>query len=271
VEPITKQEFARLKTIMDERFGIEIKDGKITLVESRLSKTLAERGMSRLGQYLDAVMRDRTGALEQELAQKLTTNHTYFMREPEHFRFFQETVLPWLVGTVRDGDLRTWSAGCSSGEEPYTLAMCMADFFNLRSESWNTKILATDISAAVLERAVEAIYPVESLQNIPDRWKKLYFESLDSERVRVGAKIREEVIFRHLNLIEQVFPFKRKFHLILCRNVMIYFDTPMKNRLIKKFYDATEPGGYLFIGHSESLGRDTCGYKYIKPSIYRKE
>lgn len=271
MKPIAGAEFKQLKAIFSERYGIELKEQKKTLVESRLGKVLQAKGMNNLSEYLEAVLQDSTGALEQELVEKLTTNHTFFMRETEHFLYLRDTVLPYLSGSVRDKDLRIWSAGCSSGEEAYTIAMVLADFFYYSQEQWNTKILATDISAAVLEKAANGLYPSESIENLPAKWKKLYFRKADHERVQICDKIRDEVIFRHLNLHDPIFRFKRKFHVIFCRNVMIYFSAPMKRELIQKFYDWTEPGGYLFIGHSESLGRDAAGYKYIKPSIYRKE
>ena len=271
MKPITRTEFNLLREILSERFGIELKEEKRALVESRLGKVLQARGMDSLSEYLEVVLQDTSGELERELAEKLTTNHTYFLREEEHFHFFSNTVLPWLSGTVRDRDLRIWSAGCSSGEEAYTLAMVMADFFNYSWGEWNTKLLATDISTAILEKATTAINPEESLEKMPNRWKKLYFNRLNNGTVQVGERIRDELIFRHLNLNEPRFPFKRKFHVIFCRNVMIYFNMQMKQELIRKFYQWTEPGGYLFIGHSESLGRNTMGYQYIKPSIYRKE
>lgn len=271
MEPITRDEFSLLKKIFSERYGIELKDQKKTLVESRLSKVLQTRGMTSLSEYLEALFQDKSGAIEQEMVEKLTTNHTFFLREEDHFIYLKEHVLPYLANTVKDKDLRIWSAGCSSGEEAYTLVMFLADFFNYSWDQWNTKILATDISSAVLAKAVNGIYPEESIWNLPSKWRKLYFTRINEEEVQICQKIRDEVYFRHLNLHEPVFPFKRKFHVIFCRNVMIYFNTQMKQELIRKFYQWTEPGGYLFIGHSESLGRDTMGYEYIRPSIYRKE
>lgn len=268
---ITWQEFNTLKTLLNDRYGIELKDQKKTLVESRLAKVLTERRMDTFSQYLEAVLQDRSGMLEQELVEKLTTNHTFFMREEEHFIYLRDTVLPYLSGAVRDKDLRIWSAGCSSGEESFTIAMVLADYFNYEWDAWNTKILATDISNGVLDKAIKGIYPEESIQNLPGRWKKLYFSKPRQGEVEICERIKNEVIFRSFNLNQKDFPFKKKFHVIFCRNVMIYFDRTMKQELIQKFYEYTEPGGYLFIGHSESLGRDMMGYRYIKPSIYRKE
>jgi chemotaxis protein methyltransferase CheR len=271
MDAITNAEFNQLKAIFGERFGIELKDEKRSLVESRLSKVLQKRGLNKLSEYLDAALRDKSGVIVQEMVEKLTTNHTFFMREADHFHYLREVVLPELSDRVRDRDLRIWSAGCSSGEEAYTLAMTLADFFSYSWDQWNTKILATDISAAVLEKAVSGFYPEEGMENLPEKWKKLYFLKANNGNIQVCDRIRNEVIFRNLNLHEPVFQFKRKFHVIFCRNVMIYFSAQMKQELIQKFSQWIEPGGYLFIGHSESLGRNVSGFAYIRPSIYRKE
>ncbi len=271
MEPITKTEFNLLKNIFSERYGIALKEEKKTLIESRLSNVLQARGMKNLSEYLEALFQDKSGTIEQEMVVKLTTNHTFFLREEDHFIFLRDHVLPYLASSVKDRDLRIWSAGCSTGEEAYTLVMILADFFNYSWDQWNTKILATDISSAVLEKAVNGVYPDESTWNLPAKWRKLYFTKAGEGEVQICQKIRDEVYFRHLNLNQRVFPFKRKFHVIFCRNVMIYFSAQMKQELIQKFYDWIEPGGYLFIGHSESLGRDTMGFRYIRPSIYRKE
>jgi chemotaxis protein methyltransferase CheR len=191
------------------------------------------------------------------------------MREPEHFKFFNTRVLPYLSATVVDKDLRIWSAGCSSGEEPYTLAMLLMDYF--REQNWDTRVLATDISTKVLEAAVKGVYSNDKIEAIPNMWKVNYFKKVDGSKSIIDDKVKNNVIFRKLNLVESNFPFKRKFHVIFCRNVMIYFDNNTKDQLVNKFYDLTEPGGYLFIGHSESLNRGTTKYRFVAPAIYRKE
>lgn len=193
------------------------------------------------------------------------------MREVDHFYYFRDKVLPYLVSTVREKDLRIWSAGCSSGEEPYTLAMIIDEFFGKEKMWWDSKVLATDISGKVLGEASKGIYSNENIATLPSNWKLNYFKKLDNEKSVLIDKIRNEVIYRKLNLMDQVFPFKKKFHVIFCRNVMIYFDNKTKWELINKFYDLTEYGGYLFIGHSESLNREETKYKYIMPAVYRKE
>lgn len=253
---------------MKANYGINL-ESKRHLIEGRLCNMVAEKGFSSFQAYFDHVFAKNNKEETILLLNKLTTNHTFFMREEEHFSFFQNTVLPRLKGTVRDRDLRIWSAGCSSGEEPYTLAMIMQDFFAEEAKHWDKKILATDISMSVLGKAVNGIYPREDIEKIDSGWKRRYFRKAGADSFQICDELKREVIFRVFNLMDE-FPFKRKFHVIFCRNVMIYFDQQTKDRLINKFFDMTEEGGYLFIGLSESIRRDESPYTYIMPSVYRK-
>ena len=216
-------------------------------------------------------MAEKTGEAVITLVDKITTNHTFFMREADHFYYFRDKVLPFLSGTVNNKDLRIWCAACSTGEEAYTLAMIIDEFFGKSKLWWDTKVLATDISEQVLEIAKKGVYSNERLAPLPMTWKTNYFRPYDGENSILTDKIRNEVIYRKLNLMDNVFPFKKKLHTIFCRNVMIYFDSDTKNRLVEKFYDHLEYGGYLFIGHSESLSRDSTRFRYVLPSVYRKE
>ncbi len=263
-------EFNLISNYVSENYGINLFE-KRALIESRLQNILIQRGLNSFGEFYEKLVADATGEMSILLINKLTTNHTYFLRESEHFNYFQKEVLPYLVKYSSSRDLRIWSAGCSSGEEPYTLAMIMADFFGEKKNLWDTKILATDISRNVLDIATQGIYHREQLINLPDNWLRQYFMKYDYDRYKIVDQIRQEAVFRFLNLNNQPFPFKKKFHVIFCRNVMIYFDSATKKRLINRFYELTESGGFLFIGHSESIGRDEAGYKYILPAVYRKE
>lgn len=238
---------------------------------SRLYSVLVQNNFNNFSDYYRYVISDKTGDAIATLINKITTNHTFFMREPEHFWYFKDKVLIYLKNTVADRDLRIWSTGCSSGEEPYTLAILIDEFFGKEKIFWNTKILATDISGKMLEEAKKGIYSNEKIAALPPTWKLNYFKKLDEERSVVIDRIRNDVIYRRFNLMEQIFPFKKKFHVIFCRNVMIYFDNRTKLELVNKFYNMTEYGGYLFIGHSESLNRDGTRYRYIMPAVYRKE
>ncbi|MDP4182821.1 MAG: protein-glutamate O-methyltransferase CheR [Bacillota bacterium] len=269
---IKDKEFTKLSEYMKTYYGINLKPEKKPLVVSRLQNVLSECNFPDFTTYLNYVMSDKTGEAATTLINKLTTNHTFFMREAEHFSYFKNTVLPYLSSTqTNKKDLRIWSAGCSSGEEPYTLAMIISDYFGPSRDLWDTKILATDISSNVLEEATKAKYSNEEISELPKLWKTKYFESINGQNFRVCETIRSEVIFRKFNLNNTSFPFSKKFHVIFCRNVMIYFDSNTKNELVDKFYKLTEPGGYLFIGLSESLDRNESKYNYIMPSVYRRD
>lgn len=268
---ITDKEFKQLAEFIEKNYGIHLKDEKKTLVSGRLHNVLIEQNFNNFTDYFEYVVSDKTNQAVTTLLNKITTNHTHFMREAAHFNFFRDQILPKLKTTIKDRDLRIWSAGCSTGEEPYTLTMIINDFFGNEKVWWDTHLLATDISERALSKAKTGQYLNEQLTVLPSIWKTQYFKKFDEESSQITDKIRNEVIFRRFNLMDQVFPFKRKFHVIFCRNVMIYFDSKTKEELVKKFYDHLEPGGYLFIGHSESLSRETTKFKYVLPAIYRKD
>ncbi|MHB8064266.1 MAG: CheR family methyltransferase [Ruminiclostridium sp.] len=270
MKPITEKEFLHLVDYIKINFGVELKHKK-TLVTGRLQNYLTENNFGSFTDYIDYVLADKTGNASAQLINKLTTNHTFFMRETQHFKFFKEEVLPNLKRTENASkDLRIWSAGCSTGEEPYTLAMIIADFLGLDKTSWDSRILATDISTKVLNTATQGVYKNEEISSLPQEWKRNYFEKRDDESSVLIEKIRNEVIYKRFNLINSCFPFKQKFHSIFCRNVMIYFSAETKRELINKFYEYTEEGGYLFIGHSEALNREETNYRYIMPSVFKK-
>ena len=211
---------------------------------------------------------DKTGTELTNFLNKITTNYSYFSRENEHFDYLASTVLPELVGT-RHGDLRIWSAGCSAGQEAYNMAMAIDQFFGYRKSEWDATILATDISMSVLEQAKAGIYPEDNIKGIPPHWRTAYFDNLGDGRFQVKEKIRNEVVFRIFNLMDS-FVYKKQFDIIFCRNVMIYFDADTTRRLVEKFYNATAEGGYLFIGHSESIDKKSTEYKYVRPAVYQK-
>lgn len=268
---ISDQEFWQLVHYVKANYGINLSQ-KRTLMVGRLQNYLVQKNIKSFSEYYKILVSDMTGELACELVNKLSTNHTFFAREAQHFDFFKHKVLPGLIaGNNRGKDLRIWSAGCSSGEEPYTLAMILADHFADNKGFWDTKVLATDISSKVLDAAVKGVYLNEQLQSLPEHWRKGYFRKLDGEKSMVVDRIKNEVVFRIFNLMNEVFPFKKKFHVIFCRNVMIYFDNKTKMELVRRFYEHTESGGYLFIGHSESISREETAYRYIMPAVYRKE
>ena len=267
---ITEDEFGQMATLMKETYGINLTQKK-NLISGRLQNHLHKSNYDSFSDFYKDILTDKTGEALTVLLNKLTTNHTYFMREMEHFDFFKSTVLPFILETEKNKDMRIWSAGCSSGEEPYMIAMILADHFGANKAGWDTSILATDISDRVLSMAADGKYMSEDLNVLPDMWRRKYFAKSDGDREQISANIRNNVIFKKFNLMTKTLPFKKKFHIIWCRNVMIYFDAQTKRELVERFYDHTVPGGFLFIGHSESLGRGETRYRYVEPAIYRKE
>jgi chemotaxis protein methyltransferase CheR len=269
---ITEKEFRQIVSLLIDKYGINLSQKK-DLIVGRLQNYLRQSNFNNFTEYYEHIVNDRTGDAITLLVNKLTTNYTYFMREIEHFDFFRSAVLPHIVQTSKTKDMRIWSAGCSSGEEPYSIAMCISEFFSngVERQGWDSKVLATDISERVLTIASEGIYLTESLDPLPPSWRRAFFQAIDGASEQIVDWLRKEVIFRKFNLMETRFPFRKKFHIIWCRNVMIYFDHETRKRLIDKFYDVTEPGGYLFIGHSESIARNETRYTYVMPAIYRRE
>ncbi len=262
---IAEKDFQRLVAFIQSNYGINLSQKK-HLIEGRLSNTIKGMGLNGFSEYVDHIMKKNPDDIE-ILINKLTTNHTFFMRENSHFEFFKNTILPYLEQTKKNKVLSIWSAGCSSGEEPYTLSMILKDYFRNKS-GWDTKVLATDISQRVLEKAKAAIYEGEALKDIPEEWKKKYFTKMGDSYMFV-PEIKNNVIFRTFNLLDPI-RFKLNFDVIFCRNVMIYFDQDTKDALIQRFYNATNKGGYLLIGHSETVNKSNSPYQYIMPAAYRK-
>ena len=264
---LTDDDFWRIVRYIKENYGINL-ERKRVLVEGRLTNMVNNKGYTDFKSYLDYVLANTKTEDYQKFVNKLTTNHTYFMREPEHFEFLKSEVLPYIEKTVRDRDARIWCAASSTGQEPYTLAMTIDEYFGVRREGWDLKILATDISTDALGKAYEGIYTAEMMADLPPAWIKKYFVKIDNERYQVCQRMRQEIIYRQFNLMDPI-TYKKPYDLISCRNVMIYFDAETKNALIERLYGALKPGGYLFIGHAENIAKATR-FKCIQPAIYRK-
>ncbi len=269
---ITDSEFKQLVDFVYKKYGITLAKKRV-LVEGRLTGVLNARGITDFSDYLKLLF-NTTGTELTNLLNKVTTNHTYFMREQQHFDFLLSTALPELEAKhASTKSLKIWSAGCSSGQEAYTIAMIIDQYFGAKKSQWDTVILATDISQSAMGKAQLATYPTEGLSEIPAEWHSKYLTVDNANNTfTMLPKIKKEVVFRPLNLMEPFqFKNKRPFDLIFCRNVMIYFDQPTKDKLVEKFYDVTVPGGYLCIGHSENINRNATRYSYIKPAIYKRE
>lgn len=264
---ITDQEFREMVSFVYKKYGIDLTK-KRQLIEGRLSHTLKTKGINSFSQYMELLHKDASGEEMHTFLNKITTNHSYFARENDHFEFLIQSAIPQLEKTRR-GELRIWSAGCSAGQEPYNIAMAMDQYFGSRKSQWDTTILATDISMNVLNKAKAGIYPADNLNGLPPQWKNRYFDRLPNGDYQVVEKIRREVVYRPFNLMEP-FSYKKPFDIIFCRNVMIYFDAETTNRLVEKFYQATAEGGYLFIGHSEAVDKRNTQYAYLRPAVYQR-
>lgn len=265
---ITDADFERLVSFIHKNYGIDLSK-KRQLITSRLSHSLKAKGYRDFKSFLEHLFTTKDPQDLELVLNKLTTNYTYFLREKEHFTFFENTVLPELEKRhQRDRNLAIWSAGCSSGEEPYTLSIYLKEYFASRPGQWDTRVLATDISQQAMAKARAGVY--EPPADMPDAWLHKYFvhKPTDGTKYTVAPAIRDNVIFRTFNLMAPI-QFRLKFDVIFCRNVMIYFDQNTRDALVRRFYNAMLPESYLFISHSESLGQ-TPLFRMVAPAVYRK-
>lgn len=242
--------------------GISLKSGKEELVQSRLSKRVSALQLKNFDEYLSYVERDSNELVQ--MIDALTTNKTSFFREPQHFKFMSDVVLPNFHG---DG-LRIWSAACSSGEEPYSIAITLLESSSNPAKK-DVKILATDISTRVLEKARRGVYENEVLHDVPANRRQKHFTAFSPSTSRVNDNVKKMISFARLNLMG-AWAMKGQFNVIFCRNVMIYFDKETQTKLVNRFYDYLVPGGYLFIGHSESFIGVSHRYNYVQPAVYQK-
>jgi chemotaxis protein methyltransferase CheR len=267
VADLKPQQFQKISGMVYRTAGINLKQGKEALVRARLMKRLRSLGIDRVEDYLALLESDQGSREVASLIDVMTTNKTSFFREMDHFNFLRDTVLPEL----NQPRLRFWSAACSSGEEPYTLAVILREHLP-GIDRRDVRILATDISRRMLEKARQAQYPGAAAEEVPSPQYRKYFIALRNGRsgsIEVSADARALVHLAYLNLMEP-WPMRGRFHVIFCRNVMIYFDRPTQQELINRFWDVLEEGGYLFVGHSEGLSAIKHRFRYVRPAVYRK-
>lgn len=264
---LKSSQFNKVRKLLHEYCGIYMQEGKEALVKARMMKRIRALGMNSIREYLDFMENDQSGAEFLALVDVLTTNKTSFFRENQHFEFLRTEVLP----QVRNRDLKWWSAGCSSGEEPVTCAITWAEEMEDRGNG-TLRILATDISHKVLNIAKRAEYPEERFAGIPKFVLHRYFRKSGASppTYHVHPNIRNMIHYGRLNLKEQ-WPMKGPFHVIMCRNVMIYFNRETQQELTARFTRLLEPGGYFFLGHSESLSGHHPGLKNVRPAVYQKQ
>ena len=268
MQGIRREDFLKLTSFVKQNYGIDLTK-KEQLIVSRLQSVVMQEQFGSFEKYVSYITGSAPPSDVDLMLNKLTTNYTFFYREENHFEFLKKIVLPELEKTKRSKSLAIWSAGCSSGEEPYTISMILKDYFGEKG-GWDTRVLATDISQNVLYKAQNSSYLEDELKNMPNNWKERYFEKdVLGGKYKVSKKIKDNVIFRTFNLMDEI-KFKQKFDVIFCRNVMIYFDQQTRDALVERFYDYSNPGAYLMIGHSESLNREKTRYSYIATATYRK-
>ena len=266
-------DFLYLRAFVLEHCGIALGDHKRQLVQGRLFRRLRALGLSNFGSYCELLRRDPQAELG-ELASAISTNVTAFFREVHHYDLLVDELLPrWLHEKRREGDrLRIWSAGCSSGEEPYALAMVLAEALERTGSRLDAKILATDLSPQALETARRGVYPLERINGISEERRRRWMLRGDGEYeglACVHPRLRELVTIEPLNLLHP-WPMRGPFDAIFCRNVVIYFDQPTKRRLFQRYADLLPAGGYLFLGHSESLHGINDEFELIGRTVYRK-
>lgn len=262
---LTPAQFSRVAALLYDHCGIAMRPGKEGLVRARLAKRLRKLSLPDFESYLGLVGDNPSHAEFREMVDALTTNKTSFLRERAHFDYLRDEVFPTLRNSVR-----IWSAGCSSGEEPYTLAMLMLDHAQT-SPVQDMRILATDISQRILTTACAGTYAADLMVDLPPEWQRRYWirskQGGDAETFTATPAIRNLVKFARLNLMEH-WPMNGPFDAIFCRNVMIYFDKQTQQRLVERFWSLLRPGGHLFVGHSESLTGTSHRFRYVQPAVY---
>lgn len=274
IQPITDREFSLFQELIYKEAGIYLADAKKPLLTGRLTRRLRELGLHSFNAYYHRVLEEETERIC--LLDAVSTNETHFFREPNQFEFLDQQLLPeWSRAADlgrRSRIIRVWSAGCSSGEEPYSLAMILLSHFPFAS-GWKIELLATDLSTRVLERARKAIWPIERAKEIPDRYLKPFMlRGMRSQEgnIKAGPEIRSLIRFERLNLNDDVYPFQGPFDLLFCRNVLIYFDTQSKRRVIDRLLRCLSPAGYFFVGHAESLTGLGDRVRSVIPTVYVK-
>ena len=262
------RELAQISALVRTKAGITLTPAKRPLIVARLQKRLRHLQLRSYAEYMAVLEQDASGEELTSFLDALTTNHTYFFREEQHFELLASTVVPEWRATHPHDTLRMWCAACSSGQEPYTLAMTLADM----PQPVPYTMLASDLSTKVLQKAASGVYRMEDVKGLPLELLRRHFErgvGAQSGLARVSAALRKHITYQQINLLEQG-PGGQPFDVIFCRNVMIYFDTDVQQRVVRMLERHLAPGGYLFVSHSESLNGVDHGLKWIAPAAYRK-
>lgn len=270
---ITDAQYNKLAKLVYSLSGINLGDSKKELLKARLAKRMRTTGIRNVSEFISRMEKDKSGEELIGFLDSITTNKTDFYREPQHFEFLSKEVLPdldKLCGPT--GQFSMWCAAASTGEEPYTLAITLMESYNYWSRR-GVSFLASDIDTQVLKHAQRGIYSNDRVAGIPRNILTKYFQKGSNRwagHVRAKAPLRNMIEFRKINLMD-AFEFNESLHVIFCRNVMIYFDKPTQQVLVEKFYNCLRKGGYLFVGHSESLTGIKHRLRFVRPAVYRKE
>lgn len=263
--------------MITERYGIKMPPDKKIMFQARLQKRLRDLNIQSFDEYVSTLFNDGKTTPEFELlADFISTNKTEFFREKDHFQQLNELVLPKYLKDIRFSlrqNLEIWSAGCSSGQEAYSIAIQVEEFIRTSGIRFNYSVLGTDISQRMLKQAKEAIYPMEQVDDMPMELKKRYLlrsKNKEDNKIRIVKEIREKIAVGYLNLMDGEYPFKLRFDIIFLRNTLIYFEPQTQAQVLARVLDCLKPGGYLFIGHSESLINLHLPIKPVMPSVYVK-
>lgn len=267
---IDKDSFDRLSSYVTQEYGIKLPPVKKSMLESRLNKKIKSLGMNSYVEFLDYIFSDHGKQTELfHVIDLITTNKTDFFREPAHFSYLSGEFLPSYL--AERTNLKIWSAGCSTGEEPYTLTMVLEEF-KKRNPVLNYSLLASDISLRVIQSAFSGIYTLDRLAAIPMEWKRNYFlrSKTNSNLARIKPQYRKKIQYKRINLMDTSFGLlKSDYDIIFCRNVLIYFDKPTQEEVIRKFCTHLRPGGLLFLGHSESIMGMKLPLTQVRPTVYQ--
>lgn len=266
-ESISDRDFSEIVRIALEVSGIFIDDSKRPMIYSRFSRRLRELNLDTFEQYIDRL---KHGDQDEYTAfiNTVTTNLTYFFREPHHFEFLRKTAIPALVQrNASDRKIRLWSSACSSGQEAYSMAMVAAETAQLTD--WHTRILATDIDTEMVEACSAGIYAEDTLRGLPPQQQTQWMQQCNEGRLQFKDKLRDMLLTKQLNLFSN-WPFRPGIDAIFCRNALIYFDEAHQHKLLSKFADFQTPGSYLFLGHSESIKGNTFPYKRVSNTVYER-
>jgi len=258
---------------MHARFGIVLPVDAENFLRSRLLGYVGQSGHGTINALIREARTEGRDDLLAEVVEQLSTNHSYFYREPAHFEFLLATVLPELErGPLRNGrsDLRIWSAAAAAGEEAYTIAMALRTYFGRRYQDLDAGVLATDIAVRSLRRGAAGEFKADAFRHLPASWRAGFLEPIGDDRYRVAKAVRDDVMFRRLNLVEPLDKLRGGFHLIFCRNVMIYFDDATREQLVRSLEKLLAPGGYLFIGHTDNPDFARRHLDQVQPAIFRK-